>query len=331
MAETQERKESSVPYGLIGIFVVLAMGIIAAGYFSYRGYEQRYRIEVERELSTIADLKAAELARWRSERMGDAEIIYKNAALSDLVIRYLRNPQDREAERKIREWLSQYPAFYEYDQVRLFDPQGITRMSFPLGIQPASAAVRERIPEVLQSGRIMIVDLYRHDRDQRIYLSVLIPILDVSAGNRVIGVLSLRVDPEKYLYPFIRRWLTSSQTAETLLVRREGNDVLFLNELKFKKDAALRFRISLEKTDVPAVKAVSGQTGTVEGVDYRGVQVIADVRNVPGSPWFLVTRMDKSEVFAPVREHLWMLIGLVAALLFSTGAGLAIVWRQRSH
>jgi len=45
---------------------------------------------------------------------------------------------------------------------------------------------------------------------------------------------------------------------------------LFLDELKFQTNAALNLRISLERTNVPAVKAVLGQTGIVEGTDYRG-------------------------------------------------------------
>ncbi len=59
------------------------------------------------------------------------------------------------------------------------------------------------------------------------------------SGGRPLGVLKLRIDPHAYLYPFIQRWPTPSETAETLLVRREGNEVVFLNELKFQKDTAL--------------------------------------------------------------------------------------------
>jgi PAS domain S-box-containing protein len=80
---------------------------------------------------------------------------------------------------------------------------------------------------------------------------------------------------------------------------------------------------------MPAVKAALGQEGIVEGDDYRGVRVIADVRGVPDSPWFLVARMDVTEVNAPLRERLWMIIGLVATLLFGAGAGVGLIWRQQ--
>ncbi|MCJ7600099.1 MAG: PAS domain S-box protein [Desulfobulbaceae bacterium] len=319
------------PYALIVIFIILTMGILTAGYLFYQGYERRCRIEAEHQLAAVVDLKKAELVKWRAERLDDAGMIYHNAVFLMLISRCFNNPEDSEAKRQIREWLAQFQKHSEYDQVRLLDPDGVTRMSFPADRPPASAAVMQDMAEVLQTGRIMIVDLYRHDYDHRIYLSVLIPILDTLAGNRVIAVLSLRVDPQKYLYPFILSWPMSSQTAETLLVRRDGNEVLLLNDLRFMKDTALKFRIPLERTDVPAVMAVLGRTGIVQGLAYRGeAPVIADVRPVPDSPWFLVARMHISEVYAPAREFLWMIIGLTMALIFGVGTGLAFVWRQQN-
>jgi PAS domain S-box-containing protein len=315
-------------YTLLLVFVLLAGGIVTSGFLYYRNYETRHRTEVERQLSAVADLKVAELVKWRSERIADAEIIFKNDTFSHLALRYFRNPRDREAKRQLREWVSEYPKQDEYDQVRLIDPRGVTLMSVPAERPLASAAVSKRAADVMRSGRIEIVDFYRHDYDHRIYLSVLIPIPDATAGNRAIGVVSLRIDPEKYLYPFILRWPTPSETAETLLVRREGNGALFLNELRFRKNAALNLRRSLDRKESPAAQAVLGRQGITEGKDYRGVPVIADVRAVPGSPWFLVARMDISEVYGPAREKLWMTIVLVMALVIGAGGGVGLVWRR---
>ncbi len=120
-----------------------------------------------------------------------------------------------------------------------------------------------------------------------------------------------------------------SLTAETLLVRREGNDALFLNELKFRTNTALNLRIPLEKTNVPAVKAVLGQKGIVEGRDYRGEPVLAALHAVPDSPWFLVARMDTAEVFAPMRARLWQVVVMICVLLFGSAACVGLVWRQQ--
>jgi PAS domain S-box-containing protein len=316
-------------YAFLMVFILLAGGIVVSGFLYYRNWEKQQRSGVDHQLSSVADLKTAELEKWRSERVEDGEIIFRNETFSRLAMRYFRNPRDKEAKSQLWKWISEYPKNSEYDQVRLIDNRGVPLMSVPQERPVVSTSVSKAVADVLRSGRIEIVDFYRHDYDQRIYISVLIPLLDVAAGNRTVGVVSLRVDPRKYLYPFILRWPTPSKTAETLLVRREGNEVLFLNELRFLKNTTLSMRRSLGQKESPAVQAVMGRVGITEGKDYRGVPVIAYVRAVPGSPWFLVARMDVSEVYGPATEKLWMTIVLVMALVVGAGGGVGLVWRRQ--
>ncbi|MEI6389581.1 MAG: PAS domain S-box protein, partial [Verrucomicrobiota bacterium] len=92
---------------------------------------------------------------------------------------------------------------------------------------------------------------------------------------------------------------------------------------------ALNLRSSLANTIVLAVKAAVGHEGIVADSDYRGVPVLAALRAVPDSPWFLVARRDVAEVDAPLRAQLWQVIVMVSLLLFGAGAGVGIVWRQQ--
>jgi PAS domain S-box-containing protein len=319
----------SAGYVFVLIFGLLTAGIVAAGALYYRKYERNFRVEVERQLSAIAELKVNELTRYRQERLGDGVVFYKNAAFSTLVKRHFEHPEDPDARDQLLTWLGHIQAAYQYDRVMLLDPLYAKKMIIPDGPERSTSFVSPSSAEGLRSGKVVLEDFYWNEQNQRIFLKVLIPILDEAHDGRVIGILALRIDPETYLYPFISRWPTASRTAETLLVRRDGNDALFLNELKFQKGSALRLRISLGKKDVPAVKAVLGQTGIVEGMDYRQTPVIAAVRPVPDSPWFLVARMDTSEVFGPMRERLRGIVVMAALLLLGTGAALGFIWRHQ--
>ena len=316
-------------YTFLLVFVLLAAGIVIAGFLYYRNYEIRHRTEVEHQLSAIADLKVDEIANWRKERLGDAELFYKNSNFSGLVRRCLERPGDREAEDRLRTWLQHVQKGYRYDRVLLLDARGRERMSVPEARRPLSNHLILRTAEVLHTKQLAFEDFYRNEHDGRIYLAVLIPILDEQDNGPATGTLVLRIDPEQSFYAFLNRWPTPSKTAETLLVRREGNEVLFLNELRFQKNTALRLRRSLDQKELPAAQAVLGRQGIMEGRDYRGVPVIADVRAVPGAPWFLVSRMDISEVYEPMREKLWMMIALVGALLLGAGGGVGLVWRRQ--
>ena len=189
-----------------------------------------------------------------------------------------------------------------------------------------SSFVSRRVPEVLRSGQVTFLDFHRNEQDQQIYLTLLVPILDESDANRPLGVLALRIDPETYLYPFIKRWPTPSLPAETLLLRREGNDVLCLNELQSITNTALRLHFSLKNTNAAAVKAVLGQKGIVEAKDYFGAPVLAALYAIPDSPWFLVTRMDTAKVYAPLRERMRLTLLIGSLLLISAGLGIGAIW-----
>ncbi len=120
--------------------------------------------------------------------------------------------------------------------------------------------------------------------------------------NQVIGFVILRIDPVKFLFPLIQAWPTPSPSAETLLVRREGDDVLFLNELRHRQGTAMKLRLPLRTPGLPAARAVSGKTGAALGRDYRGVAVWSVSRPVAGTSWFIVAKIDRDEIERPVRR-----------------------------
>ena len=312
------------------ILVLLTLGIVAGGSYSYRNIKRNSRAEVERELNAIADLKVNELARYRQERLGDGAVFYKNVAFSALVRRHFEHPNDLEAQDQLRAWLGHIQAAFQYDRVMLLDPQYSKKMIVPDGPEQSTSFVSPTSSEGLRSGKIVFEDFYWNDVNQRIYLKILVPVLDEAHNDRVIGILALRIDPETHLYPYINRWPAPSRTAETQIIRRDGNDALYLNELKFQKNAALHLRIPLGSKDVSAVKAVLGQEGIVEGVDYRGVPVVAALRPIPDSPWFLVAKIDTSEAFKPMRARLLEIVVMVAILLLGTGAVVGYFWRRQS-
>ncbi|MEI8078795.1 MAG: PAS domain-containing protein, partial [bacterium] len=319
----------TVSFLLLLVFVFLAAGIIGVGYIYYRHLERAYDREVGRKLSAVAELKVADLVQWRQERLMDGAVFFKNQSFSTLVRRFFENPADENVQRQLLDWLGKYPAHGVYNQVRLLDGKGVSRLVLPAGqAKPCSVIVRDAV-NVQRSGRMTVQDFYRNDEDQRIYLAVMIPILDEAGTGHPLGVLVLRIDPTTYLYPFIQHWPTNSPSAETQLLRRDGNEVLYLNNLRHRGNTALTMRVTLASTNILAVKAALGQTGIVSGVDYRGVAVMGIGQVVPDSSWLLISKMDTAEIREPLRHQFWQIVMVVSAMLFGAGTTVALLWKQQ--
>jgi two-component system, sensor histidine kinase and response regulator len=314
---------------LILIYFVLAAVIVSAGYFYYRAMDDSNRVEVEHEISSVANLKAGELSGWRKERLGDAALFHKNPEFSSLVRRFFSNENDKNTRTALLTWFGHFRSSYGYDAVFLLDTRYAKRLILSDDTERPFSYVSPATSEQLRLGKIVFEDFYWNEQNRKIYLKLLVPVFDEPGSGELLGIVALRMNPQTYLFPFIQKWPTPSLTAETLLIRREGNEAVYLNELKFRKNTALRFRVPLRGgEELPAVQAARGREGIVTGRDYRGIPSIAAIRRVPGSPWYLVARMDISEMNVPVREKLLLLGGIVCLLLMGTGM-ILVFFRHR--
>ena len=194
-----KEKRSRQTFGLV--FGLLAAGIVCTGFFYYRHYEQHYRDEVEKMLAAVAELKVGELVQYRLERIGDANLLFKNAALNSLVRRYFAHSEDLEAQRQLEDWMSKFQQNYQYEQARLVDKRGATRLFLPGETEPMSAVMSAAVAGVFRSRQVTLQDFYRNNRNQRVYLALLIPILDETKEGQPLAVLILRINPATYLYP----------------------------------------------------------------------------------------------------------------------------------
>jgi PAS domain S-box-containing protein len=321
----------SIPWHLIMIFLLLLLGILSTGYFYY-DYEQAYfKKQKLDEIAAIADLKIKQIINWRSERFADATLIMQDPFFAAQVKDWLKGS----AKPGLRdEILHQLKAFlvYQYQNIVLLDPQGRVLLS-AVGEEPElSPRTKTMALEAMQTRKVIFSNLYRRASSHVARLSILAPILLPQGTATVpVGAILMRIDPYQFLYPLIQSWPTPSRTGETLLLSREGDEVVVLNELRNRQGTAFNLRYPIQKSKLTAAMATGGQEGAVEGVDYRGVPVVGAVGHIPGSPWYFEAKIDAAEIYAPLRRQ--FRLELLLLIFFITGAGvsLALVWSNQQR
>lgn len=317
-------------HALVVLFVLLAAGVVTGGFVAYRNYEEDYRTQVQHQLAAIADLKVDQLEDWRNERMVDGKFFYRNAIFSELVKRYVTNRSDSVARKGLLAWMEQIQKAYGYDLISLLDARFNKMLIFPQRIERDQSFIGKEAAIAVRSGEMAFQDFYYNEQLHSNFVKALVPMFAEHPDSELIAVLSLRIDPRD-LFPMLQKWPTPSKSAETLLLRREGSAVVYLNQFRHREGAAHILRNSLENADDPAVMAAWGRIGLLEGVDNRNESVIAFARPVPGSSWILVTKIDVAEVFGPLRERFWLTIFLVGALIVGTGAMMTLAWRRERN
>lgn len=333
MVKRHEETFKSKPPPLLNIlviFLLLSIAVITAGYLFYQGQELLIKRQQGEMVSAVADLKIRQIVSWRNERLADAMVIQKTIPMIRLIGQYYQKPSSAGNRSEILYWMKSIADSYGYESLVLLDLKKRVRFTTGHEISAIGKEATHLADRALQTGRILFSDLRWGEVRRIIRSDIFIPLyIPQSREEGPIGVMILRTDPHRALYPLIQSWPTSSPTAETLLVRREGENVLFLNELRHKKDTALKFSLPLTTEKLPASMAVRGVEGVTEGIDYRGVPVLSAVRAVNGTNIFIVSKIDADEVYAPLRRQAWMILVIIVAIICLAGAVLGFLWRKR--
>jgi len=323
---------TSSPWKIIGnlllIFALLSGGILGLGYWYYERQKAHFHRETEAQLTAIANLKVNQIVAWRQERMHDAMLVSDDPIFAYEVQEWFDGIAPSGRKEKILQRM-QGLRQNMYEGIRLVDAQGTVRLAVPGASHAMTSLIKDVVFDALASGKVFFIDLHRSPNNE-IRFDLVVPMQFSQNGQeKRVGIIIYQVNPQLFLDPLLQSWPVPSETAEINLVRREGNEVVFLNELRFRQDPSLTLRLSLSRSKDPAVKAALGYEGIVWGVDYRDIPVVAVTRVIPRSPWFLTAKMDVSEVDAPIRERFQLVAFLLIALIAASGSGLAYFWRNR--
>ncbi|HBA59539.1 MAG TPA: hypothetical protein DCZ92_01690 [Elusimicrobia bacterium] len=161
------------------------------------------------------------------------------------------------------------------------------------------------------------------------------PVMLVSApiagfNGKFSGVVVFEVDMSP-VYSLIQDSTGLGTTGETLIGQKEGGDVLFLNPLRHDPLAALKRQVSLGGgVGFPVQEAAQGRTGTGLVKDYRGIEVIAAWRPVPGTGWGLVAKIDAAEAFAEADQLRRLVVVILIVLFFICGLTALFIARSIS-
>uniref|UniRef100_UPI004024BE5B sensor histidine kinase n=1 Tax=Candidatus Wujingus californicus TaxID=3367618 RepID=UPI004024BE5B len=297
-------------------------------YSSKNAIEQR----VIEQLTSIADLKKRELNNWLEERLTDTSVIARNKVLAaastsllqqrrrfDSVSQLIKSETAGINYKRVLENLHALKQFYKhYNVISIIDgANGEVVVSTYPDIVGKTVKYFNKYIDTLEQKEVDVRDVYASELTDQNCMTYFCPVcltdpLTLESSDVIIGVILLDVDVKNSIEPLIRNWPGMGNTGETLLVRKEENNIVYLNNLRHKEDAGLKLVCNINSTpDIPSILSASGEEGIKESMDYRNVSVLSAYRYIPTLNWGLVAKQDLTEAFAPVEQLKMRIIVLI--------------------
>lgn len=303
-SETALGRDSRVVLAVLASVLTIEALLLA---FVHHPARRREALQATRaRLKLIATDRRRAVGAWVKERTGDVRLA--GHAWSEF--------PDRAAGTALLEHVVDV---YDYDSAWVVDKAGRTLAQTRVG-DPSAPCIATFSRQA--RGRPGVLIDFCRDANGR--PRVVTAKADPTSGTVVVLV----ADPSLYVYPLLDTWAIATRTGETTLARVEGRWGVALTPLRYSDAPPLTVRRPLEQSAFGARSAA--QDSIFRYRDYRGLPVVAAMYPIEGTPWWLVMKIDESEVWAGARSETRRL-GLL--LLFSTillgGAALAFLRSRR--
>ncbi len=299
------------------LFIII---FLAFSFYFYINEKKNENFKNREYLHTLAKIKSNEITDWYNERFSDASFLFSNKLLREELLKISRQFSKADSL-KITGFIEQIYQNHDFKNIFIINKNH----KYLLDLNPSSDNNynADSISSAVNKNKIVFSNFYKNTFDSTVDLDIYIPI--INNGN-LAYVIVLKIDPDRLIFPLIQNWYIPNSSAESFIVFKEKDSVVFINRLKFKEAPSLTFKLPVFSKDLPGALAVKGVRGIIEGKDYRGESVLADIRQIKNTPWYLITKQDLAEIYLPATDRL----SFILLLLFSLSAigGISFLYFQ---
>jgi PAS domain S-box-containing protein len=245
-----------------------------------------------------------------------------------MVSELVANPDNKDVKEKIRQWVNPIISNHDYCGMHIYDTNNNLLVSYIVSGKNLETSFLHN--DDLYSGfkldSLVLGDLYYSNITRHYHLDLYTPML---LNTKQLATVVLTINPEMVLFPAVVDLPVHSETSETLIVRKDDDSVVFLNRLRFAENEPLQLKFKIDSFPaLPATKAVTGHKGLYTGNDYRNKPVLSKITDIPGTNWFIVSKIDLKEVYAPFWQGSILLAIFALMLLIAIGAVLTLLWKR---
>jgi PAS domain S-box-containing protein len=326
------RAREGAAYLLTFTLVLVTVGVFLRWHIA-SSYQKEMAYWRERQTG-VADNRTHRVLDWLTDRQADAQLFATCPSVRNALRAHYdagQRPGRSGSLRELTDSIDEIERLYSYTRVYVLD-RDVHVMARSSGSLPLSPMLTEICRKVAETGSSRIDLLGKTPDESLISISVaVVPEPGTRGASPTpappLGVALVVFEAAHTLFPIVTQEGVPTRTGETVLVRREGNDIVFFSPLRHVPARTPYLRFPLPIAPVAARLALEGRETFAEYNDYRDVPVLAATRHIPSTGWGLVRKIDRAEAMEDFRR-MAIVEGLTSGLLIILLGALLLFHRR---
>ncbi len=290
--------------------------IVVIGFIYYEKEKDDLLTQSSQSLQEAGAYNEIQISNWYKERLSDAKFLYNDKFIHNGIEKLVRNLKNLDSSDLSNVILPMYQN-HDYQTILVLDKN----LKLILNLNSDFSLDKKEIEnagKALADRQIQNSNINRNQYSHKIYFDFYVPLYE---NNKPLAVILLSVEPGKLLYSFLKGNHFARETLESTLFDIESDTLINLSKLPNKSIPPLELKIPIQKSEM--AKAISHiKVNTIETFkDYRNEDVLADIRFLKTTGWYLLTKIDSAEVYQSLKFKviassviIFLIVGLIGML-----------------
>ena len=270
---------------ILGLSIVLSIAIVS--FIFYQNQKEVLLNQTFLHLESIAETKKIRIRDLIEKKQELVRIMSKNELVQSELIGVSQADNLK----------NHFKDFKSIRKVYLIDTLGMIKFATDSSFSINSISKNKNFI-LAKQGSIILSD-YSYTKSGGLTIRGYAP---VHHKARLLGILLTEIDGSDIL-SLTTDYTGLGKTGETTLAKKNG-DIIYLTPLRYDPDAALKRKIASSDTMIGACRALIPKEGRFIGKSYRGDDIIASLRFLPGINWGMSVQINLEEAMGPIVELL---------------------------
>jgi signal transduction histidine kinase len=307
-------------------WAALSLGVASLVLVTHRLGSDFVTRSAHQQLQSVAKLKETQVRSWLDETAEDLRNWTTDPGFGQLLGEWRQDSKaDVESRLRLLKLMWHRSESSNYVEIGIRDAKTGATILTTTGDAESPTTLRQAVA-ASSSPSPILEDLHlesRGEHAQRQYLGFFIGVAAPPSVGPI--VVHVAIDPGRELFPLLEHGTAAGPSADVLLVRRQDQGVLILNEGQSRQRRAAAAVAPRFLGGELGRLLLQGQQGFISARDEHDEAMLAFALPIKGTPWLLVTRLDEADALDEL-NRIFGIAAAIGAILFLLG-----VWWWTAH
>lgn len=315
------------PFRYLLYFLLIAIVISVTGYLFYIQRKNLIEDELTRHIVAIKEIKLQQIESEQNQRKRIIESFLNIPSVNSEFIRSFTSKPNRTVLNRISNLTDDLLINIGFSSINIFS-RGVDIIFTTDSLHNIKQNfMKHELLVMLENDSSSITNMYIGD-NKNLVQAIVVPI---RSNNITHGYIWAEYSFFEYLHPIIDYTKGEPGNVEFIIAKSDGNLAFLIKDISSDEIASIQ-TLPVSSRDRGTLRSIPENTELIKGIEFRGKRIYASAKNIAGTDWNLITKINEDQVIKSVQNDA-IIIFIIAILLITLSASITYaIWkRSRLH